>query len=553
MPIDLKWVRSDPDQVREWQNLRRNNDDNENVDLVETVLHKDEVSRKNLLTLQEHKKSLKQVQMALRPKKPRNGDGSETNTTTADTQELSREDLLHEKKAIETKIRSAEADWKASLEETQRALCTLASPVTVMKQNGDDYDLDANQVSVTPVSLPVSGNTRTFLAMDLEQAWKQYTLRCFSSYLSVEMPRGIPVVETPLDDSQLSGDDASIHLDRALELWGCFSTQIPTTDQTPSHSQADNRTIAILPSWIRLFAEFLPNKSIWGEKELPRFTAIWSRGKQNSAGVSGTFSLDLLAVMAPSVVDAREIQNKLIQELLEYYNGLLTMSKSRQQLKRILVAPPDLQSHERSRIEIHLPMNSSNDKVETLRLGWVSHWGDAATRACDMAFAGGGVVQAGGKKKYKASRNASSKEYVHLVEASVVDESTWNKILCANSSASCEESTDLSLTVPSVLVPHLVRTLSGSLRVPWSNLFLDEKSKKKTKESVFGVLGGRNDCQKKRQESPVNPSKSNSAVGDRKAQSIFPPLGAISSLSREELQTRARLEKLSCPYDFLFE
>ena len=38
MPIDLKWVRSDPDQVREWQNLRRRNDDDENVDLVNQVL-----------------------------------------------------------------------------------------------------------------------------------------------------------------------------------------------------------------------------------------------------------------------------------------------------------------------------------------------------------------------------------------------------------------------------------------------------------------------------------------------------------------------------------
>ena len=530
MPIDLKWVRSDPDQVREWQNLRRRNDDDENVDLVDQVLHKDEVSRKNLLTLQEHKKSLKQVQIALRPKKPKNDEEIETNTP-----ELSREELLNEKKAIDTKIRLAEAEWKASLEDTQRALCRLASPVTDMKPNGDYYDVDANQVSVTSVSLPVSGNTRTFLAMDLEQAWKQYTLRYFSSYLSVELPRGIPVVDTPLDNSEL---DASISVDRALELWGSLS---------PSKSQADNRTIAILPSWMRLLTEFLPNKSIWGEKELPRFSSIWSQGEQNSTEGSGNFSLGLLAIMAPSVVDAREIQNKLIQELLEYYSGLLTtVGEFRQQLKRVLVAPPDLHCHERSRIEIHLQMN---DKIETLRLGWVSHWGDAASRACDMAFAGGGVVQAGGKKKYKASRNAASKEYVHLVEASVVDESTWIKILYANCST---ETADVSLTVPSVLVPHLVRPLSDSLSVPLSNLFLDEKSKKKKKESVFGVLGARDDGQKK-QELPIHPSNSRSGVGNEKLQPKFPPLGAVPSLSQEELQKQRRLEKLSCPYDFLFE
>ena len=531
MPIDLKWVRSDPDQVREWQNLRRHNNDDENVDLVDQVLHKDEVSRQNLLTLQGHKKSLKQVQMALRPKKPKNDEGSETITP-----EISREDLLNEKKAIDTKIRLAEAEWKASLEDSRRSLCRLASPVTDMKPNGADYDLEANQVRVMSVSLPVSGNTRTFLAMDLEQAWKQYTLRYFSSYLSVEMPGGIPVVDTPLDNSQL---DASISVDRALELWGSLS---------PSKSQADNRTIAILPSWIRLLTDFLPNKSIWGEKELPRFTAIWSQGERNSVDFGGSFSLDLLAVMAPSVVDAREIQNKLIQELLEYYSGLLTaVGESRQQLKRVLVAPPDLHCHERSRVEIHLQVN---DKIETLRLGWVSHWGDAATRACDMAFAGGGVVQAGGKKKYKASRNAASKEYVHLVEGSVVDETTWKKILYANSST---ESTDVTLTVPSVLIPHLVRPPSDSLSVPLSNLFLDEKSKKKKKESVFGVLRARDDGQKNQQELPIHPSNSRSAVGNEKPQPKFPPLGAISSLSQKELQKRRRLEKLSCPYDFLFE
>lgn len=571
MPIDLKWVRSDPDQVREWQNLRRRRDDggdNETVgmDLVDTFLHKDEVSLKNLQTLQEHKKSLKQVQMALRPKKPRDDKGAEANNA-ADTQELSREDLLNEKKAIETKIRSVEADWKTSLEETQKALCRLASPVTVMKSTGDggsDYDLDASQVSVTPVSLPVSGNTRTFLAMDLEQAWKQYTLRYFSSYRSVEMPGGLPVVEMPSDGSKLS-DHPSIGMDRAIELWGCLSTQIPSSDYEPcsrSSSQADNHTITTLPSWIRLLTEFLPNKSIWGEKELPRCTAIWSTGEKDSSGLSlngGSFSMDLLAVMAPSVVDAREIQNKLIQELIEYYNGLLTESR---QLKRILVAPPDLHSHERSRIEIHLEMSPScaqDDKIKTLRLGWVSHWGDAATRACDMAFAGGGVVQAGGKKKYKASRNAASKEYVHLVQASVIDESTWKKILYANACPASTESTDLSLNVPSVLVRHLVRPLSGSSGIPWKDLFFDENSKKKKKESVFGVLGDRNDRSfgsKKHQEAPVNSCNSGSGIvtaGEEKAQPRFPPFGKITSLSQEELQKRTRLEKISCPYDFLFE
>ena len=77
MPIDLKWVRSNPDQVREWQNQRRayattkggdgcagdiGLNGNMSIDLVDDVLQKDELSRKNLQKLQEHKRKLKQLQ-----------------------------------------------------------------------------------------------------------------------------------------------------------------------------------------------------------------------------------------------------------------------------------------------------------------------------------------------------------------------------------------------------------------------------------------------------------------------------------------------------------
>ena len=643
MPIDLKWVRSDPDQVREWQNLRKrrapkcddgsvrgainefsDNDVVATTDLIDDVLHKDELSRKNLQTLQEHKKSLKQFQVRLRPKKTtrnHNTSGSEAKGTNndaikeqnLDNKKDNRESLLIEKKAMETKIRLAEVDWKASLEDTHKTLCKLASPVTTstrMKQNGNGDDnvynyLDANQVHVMPIpfSLPFSGARRSSLGMDLEQAWRQYTLRHFAAYLWVEMPRGMPVVEEILSDnpSNLS-DFSSINLDRAHELWGCF---LPCDNTSPnsrsSSSNANHQSVAILPSWIRLLTEYLPNKSIWGEKELPRYTAIlssrseqrsdndalWLGGpkqynhqaettrEQDSSGVlaSGS-SLELAAVMAPSVVDAREIQNKFVQEVLTYYDGVL-MPNQKNLLKCIVVPAPDLHNHERSRIEIHLLIDlpssdcsthqGGSKKLNTLRLGWVSHWGDAATRACDMAFAGGGVVQAGGKKKYgKSSRNAS-KEYIHLVEASVIDDFslTWKKILYANSNidAASTDGTDLAVNMPPVLAPYLVRPISDSLSVPMKDLFVDEKDKKKKKESFFGVLGDRNDysLNQKAHREPLNSCNSSGVETAREGNSTtrnapkFPPFRMASFMSKDEIQKRVRLEKLSCPYDFLFE
>ncbi len=516
MPIDLKWVRSDPDQVREWQTIRGDdkNEQKETLDLVDDVLGKDELSRQHLRRLQEHKKMLKQVQLRLRPKK---------NAEQEQQPQDNRETLLQEKKSVEAKIKSAETSWKASLEELQKALCRLASPVTSMSD--DSFDLKACQV--TPITVPIFSHAKSSQGMDLEQAWRQYTLKYFSDYNWVELPRGMPIT------SKLESDADFISLDRAEELWGSCST-------ANGHA-----TIITLPSWIRLLTDFLPNKSIWGEKELPRYTALWS----------GT-SLELVAVMAPSVVDARAIQTKLLQELMAYYESLL--ANSRNVLKRIVVPAPELNHHERSRIEIHVTLSSSSlstqASIQTLRLGWVSQWGDAATRACDMAFSGGGVFQAGAKKKY-GNRNAS-KEFVHLVEASVMDELTWKQLLYANDTQLNDGNENQLMSVPPVLVPHLVHPIPNTSSIPLKDLFLDEKSKRKKKESIFVVLGNKMDRSKAKKEEPITSGNIKIGIETTSTRSgpNFPKFVIpSSSASEEELQERIRLEKLSCPYGFLLE
>ena len=66
-------------------------------------------------------------------------------------------------------------------------------------------------------------------------------------------------------------------------------------------------------------------EAIWGDKELPTDTAVW--GSNNIASSTHTvehqqvprlFSLDLVSLVASSLVDAREIQKNLVEELLNY-------------------------------------------------------------------------------------------------------------------------------------------------------------------------------------------------------------------------------------------
>ena len=602
-------VRSDPDQVREWQNLRRGGtdcNDDAYVDLVDAVLQKDELSRENLKTLQEHKRSLKLVQSLLRPPK--------TSKNIDERNANDREDLIKEKKIIEEKIKLAEKHWKSSLEDTTKTLFKLASPVTNMSSHLEDGgecgdNSHAINIVVPPLLQLEYSCPRSSLAMDLEQAWKQYTLHHFASYLWLEVPPGVPVVENASGSCQTPSLAHSISPDRAHELWGCYE---PT-----SLSQADSHPIVMLPSWIRLLTDNLPSKSIWGEKELPRYTAIWSRhenyrhpkhgsnnvvwlGRPNEynddksrerdslnelpplCSTTSFSALDLVAVVAPSAVDAREIQWNLVKNLVGYFGGLFMArgdGQGQNQLLKHIVAAPHLHNHELSRIEIHFrlpaslsqPTNrntneeSSGDteiRTNTLRLGWVSHWGDAMTRACDMAFSGGGVARAGGKNKYsKSTRNTSTKEYVHLVQASVIDDSLsmWNKILYANSNAiltpdfgkipSSKKDKQLLIDVPPVLVPYLIRSYQNLSSIPIDDFFLTEKSKRKNKETVFGTLDD---------DKRISISQKQ-AVGvtvvDRCSQDQprFPPLGVPSSKHRAELREQIQFENFSCPYDFLFD
>ncbi|MGK3735456.1 MAG: seryl-tRNA synthetase, partial [Bacillariaceae sp.] len=701
MPIDLKWVRQDPHQVREWQTQRRRrfiDDENSGdpVDLVDVVVQKDELCRNKLQTLEEYKRSLNQLQKKLKPircnntnknkkekeKKKKNAPDDElddqSSSLLSPLSSTIRQDLIEEKKLLEEKIKKANILWKDSFKDTQEALCKLASPIggSTITVTDDVTDINIVEDVYTEIMLPslLSSTMRSGLGMDLEQAWKQYTLRYFAAYSWVELPQGVPVIRRRQQQQQQAPavEDASFSIDpdRAHALWGCCDYKnnnnnnhlknknncpicivaaTVSSSSSSSSSTDDYQPIVMLPTWIRLLSELLPNKSIWGDKELPKYTALWSssnnvatstpqikqqlqssnnnnicwlggRSENNESGEddekfsrdvpppssSESFSLELMAITASSVVDAREIQNNLVEEISNYYQSLLMMNdeeekhnqdqlstsssqdKNKLLLRRRVVPAPDLNCHEWSRVEIHVQIiqskkssssssssssstthNNYSKSIETLCLGWVSNWGDATSRACDMAFAGGGVATQVGGKNSKSSKS-TTKEYVHVVQASIVDSSTWNKILFAN------RSTDISrqkmiVKIPNSILPYLIRPLPRERKnnvdgdcqsnhtedviIPLEELVVDMNSKKKKKLTVFGVK----DHAYKQQQQPVISSTNKKVVArDTLALSYledtpkFAPFCFNSSIREEELQQRIRGEKLACPFDFLF-
>jgi hypothetical protein len=423
MPIDLKWVRNNPDRVREWQTLRRRRCCH--GDAVDRCLQLDEVSRNHLRMAQNHKRSLQTLKKRLRP-----------GGCTSDQ----RQQLLEEKTRVEDQIKHHEKLWKAALEDTHVALCRLASPVGTVNEVKEPW-ITTNNNNHAPQSRNESNAKR---------AWKDYTLWYFENYHWVAS-------STTTTNSPPG---------RALELWG---------------DDEDENLSVLLPSWIRLLEEGLPSKSIWGDKELPRYTALVSSTKEDE------LSLGIVALTAASPVDARQVQSELLDELCGYYSSLLVGNST---LHPRILAPHELNPHEWSRIEVWL-----YNEGKKHRLGWISHWGDAATRACGMAFAGGGT-------------KSDSKEYVHLVEASVVDESTW---------AAMETH---------VAAPPACSTTSKTPDLVWNGT-----TKPKTKDAVFGTKPPPRKPKPQQDEDTIAPK--------------FPP-------RKPEDTTTKQWEQRSCPFDFVF-
>jgi hypothetical protein len=568
MPIDLKWVRQNPKQVEEWQRLRHLLRAPDVCPTIE-VLVQDELCRKYLFEIQQYKKHIKQIQQQLRP---RNCSGDRNNESISEQQQQQRNTLLQDKKKLEDQIQHVETLLSKSTRETQRALWKLGSPIIERKEQTACVAVEEVSSSLTVLEGNVS---LSGLGMAIQHSWKQYTMEYFATvYPSIELERGITVK----DATATSSNNSFIDPDSAHAIWGCSNliglVDSPQTDDNrmtrcplcniSSEQQQKHPAEVMLPTWIRLLKQHIANKSIWGDKQLPVFASIWSnndstndktankiwltprRNNDDNTTLSlrSQFSLELIAFTASSLVDAREIQNDMVSELKEYYSSLLifddtTSSTSSDRVIIHHVDPPDLNIHEWNRIEIHAKTMSS--VCQTVCLGWVSCWGDAASRTLDMAFAGGGIRTTRKQAKKKSSSQVC-KEYVYVVQASVVDPSTWEKFILLNSKES-----DLQKTVgipptmkpPPCLASNLATKTTKSEHtgevawIPVQDLTLTLGKKNKKSGSVFGP---------KRET-----SRSGRRGGDNLDKPKFPPIWTLEGASNG-----VENEALSCPFEFLF-
>ena len=141
MPIDIKWVRQNPNQVDEWQRIRnrccltkqnRHDDGTTTTKTTTTgLLDKDELCRKYMYQIQQYKKQIKHIQQQLRPSLSNSSDDkNETNENISQQQQQPRrETLLQDKKELEDQIQHVEILLATATRETQQALWKLGSPI----------------------------------------------------------------------------------------------------------------------------------------------------------------------------------------------------------------------------------------------------------------------------------------------------------------------------------------------------------------------------------------------------------------------------------------
>jgi hypothetical protein len=130
-----------------------------------------------------------------------------------------------------------------------------------------------------------------------------------------------------------------------------------------------------------------------------------------------------------SPVDIQLVVSSSKDELVSFYESLL-LSTAKVTTVELPVSLLDL--HKVSRIMVMM----ANDVV----LGWVSNFGDAASRACEITFAGGG--------------HQTRREYVHWVQATVGGPETIAKLLQCN----IRLEDDNRVAIPKCLAQYLIHT-----------------------------------------------------------------------------------------------
>ena len=511
----------DHDRINEFSEDYSDNHD----DLVDLCILYDNISRRDLQKLEDMKRQLNNIHRQLRPKTASSSLSSSPSPSAGchpipsmPPADITKERLLQERKELQDEIVIQQKRYQESCRKTSQALWGLASPVDL--EVGDDDDDDDNNnndgdgdLSSLDLELKfVESNLyrsreKTHIATlsrqhhgqpldTLEHAFIEYTSQFFMSYNQISVPYGSILVDddhvvessilvdkrterkqssskSPPKPSSSHCYDTSptISHDNACALWGYFNEDLRFRGDT---AVPNDTALKRLPTWVRLVTDYnnsssssnnkrskntknninTKKKSIWGDIQLPAYAAIWGDNYK---------SFDIVVLTASSLVDARIIRNRLVQDLKKFLESLLILDtiinagndcgvddnikctpndevksekKGLQKQMKFFVrrVPPDeLECHEWSRVEMWVESDEDtrNDKLDAdlrFRVGSVSHWGDAISRARELVFASGG--RPSGKSKQINEYQYGSREYVHIVQAAVVDDQTWKKVVC---------------------------------------------------------------------------------------------------------------------------
>lgn len=526
MPISLLWIRNHPDQVQEWQKSRGL----DNHTALEKAISLDLQVRSFMHEIQLQRRRLNQVSKELK-----------------DSQD--RERLLQERRELQLQLVETEKELALTRNALQRALWTLGSPV-------DDSSQVLEQLE-TYHQMMLPGVQDEFL-------YKWHLARDMMNFayhfLGRKYSRNHPLPSQPeLDLWQRN------HLDLLHAMWGCCQEQDSNNNQSSAcaicaMSEQDNNSFTTAPTdaiastsrhpppaWLTWMAQSIPRKSIFGAKQLPRYTLLrgstaldapnssTSKKQPPSVTIISEETIELLAMTAGTTWDSRQVQMELAHELVALYQCLITDPEA---VTFSLQAVPaqDLELHEQSRVMVVATSTTTNTTAaatdtssiktctNTYPLGWVSNFGDSASRACDLYFKGGGLQD--------------SKDNVHWVHATIVGHNTISNLIRCNV---CKDKVLIPTCCEGALAMHSQETAQASLS-------LQSFRPPKTKDIMMPARKD-DDCSPRLVA--IAPKQQESITAKSKL-TLFGVHGS-SSGARGCTKESLSAESLTCPFGFLID
>jgi hypothetical protein len=576
MPIDLKWIRTNPQEVQEWQRLRQINNGDA---LVQEVVQLDVNCRQGLSVLTAARTQIKRHQQSLRPQKTKkehvvDSTAVQAAVVVAAVANIDREEVLQDIKELQTSIPQLQQNWLDISQQVRQALVKIASPI----------DADVHQIlpetTITtnaPLPLPLARNaTTTFsfasnLGLDIYEALIHYTRRSFRHYSTTKCPSHVSIRTTtttttasaaapkettaPSQQQQQQQQQWSLDSSLAHAMWGCSSKQ-------------QNCAVCLkqpLNSWLGVIANHHHNqghkqgqqinKTIYGAKQLPCFTSLLLSDDKKD---NNSDAFQILAVTAGTMWDSRRVQQTLLQEILDFLSSLQIVVKddetnhqqdshtttTQSPFHALTIDPSQLELHESSRVIVLASTadaaNNSNDNASSRPstsniLATISNFGDASSRACDLQFAGGGSRHSG-----------CTKDYCHLVVATIhIDKAVlpWMLLVPQQRQQGQGQTTKhTKVAIPRVIAQHMVlRDMEEDgddqdqdyILVPVQEL-LQEKN--------TPVFAPRKDN---------GTSKADAASGTSNGDKGQLPFEMTDFLTRQTSE-KVRMEALTSPFDFLF-